>query len=498
MSKRIALFGGVYVLLAVCALFVALASGRTQLLVISLLLCAAPGLLVLLTSAPRSYLAITGFVLGFAPFAAVPGTGFQAVVLLGAVVGVIALLNPADESRSRRSVVVLSFVVILLSAFSALATFSGTESVIAYVKWAVAASVTLSVVRMAPPLRAAIGRSYVLGACAGTALSLFMLVADRQGSLLERLTIFGYGSAGAVNVRTAVVDGSEVVRATGLYVDPNSAGLFLIFALGIAGVVYTGWMRVATMIVIAGGVVSTLSRSAIISMIVAAIVYVFVQKQSAGSRFAFTLLGAGALAAAMFYPPIAGRLLDSFDSGDVGANARVDALENYPVHMSGHWLFGRGWYLREFVDPVYGYNLNHVANTPLLVIYRAGIFTGLAFAALLIVAIVVVVRSMRAGNSGAAWIGGVLIGVTFVAFQLDFPVVTMPPLAMAFGLLLAFIGVLPPDRDTDPPPHDGEDAACVEPVTAADSAAAARIAAVLSRPPLTSTGPISATKDAVR
>ena len=414
----------------------------TVLVVVGVAIAAVPLLLHLFLRHPGVFAAAPGLVLGFAPFAAVPGTGIPLAVMLALVLVPLAMLHPY---RGRQPLGVLGgavIVFILVCLVACLAAFTGGKGMWEYLKWAIATGTMITAVCLDDPLRRVLMRAFVLGAAVGGLFTVAMLILDPSGAWVDRFAFLGYGGDAAVNARTALVRGSEVLRASGLYVDPNSAGLVFLLALGIAGAVFAGARRAVLMAVLAGSLVATLSRSALLSLIVAALVLVVASRIHAAGRTAMVIAGLAMVAVITMVPAVSSRLFDSFNSRDVGASARLTALGNYPEQMSGFWLFGHGWHIREFYDPIYGYHVNFAANTPLIVIYRAGIFAGLVFLILLILALVLAVLAMRRGTPGAGVTGSVLIGLLFIGFQLDFPVVTMPPLAMAFALLLAQVQVL--------------------------------------------------------
>lgn len=397
------------------------------------------------------FAALAGIVLGFMPFAAVPGTGFQMVVLLSAMVFVLAVFHPSLNRPRLGSIGVTMLVYLALSLISAIATYNGAATIVDYTKWALATAVMLGALLLHESLRAVLFKSFAISAALGALFTLGMLVVDRAGGWIDRFGVLGYGGSVAVNERTAVTRSGEVLRAAGLYIDPNSAGLFFLFAMAVAATTIRGVLRTSVLIALALGVVGTLSRAAIASMLIAAIIALLFSRISAGQRLAGIAAMGLACVAVLMIPAVSSRLFDSFGSGDKGTTDRIDALERYPGHMAGRWVFGRGWNLREFSDPFYGYSINHAANTPLIVVYRAGVLAGIAFVVLLTLTIIVAARLARHRYPGAALQLGVVVGVTVFAFQLDFPVVTMPPLAMAFALMLAAVqsAALDPAHRTD-------------------------------------------------
>ncbi|PPF82236.1 hypothetical protein C5B96_09795 [Subtercola sp. Z020] len=422
---------------------------------VGLLVLVSPLLLLAAVRRPQLYCWFFGIVLGASPFITLPGTGTQLVFFLAIAVLILGLGHATARRREGRSSTIALWMAITIAAcfLSMVATFTGFESVNQWVRWALASVLVCLGVWMSPTLRIAVSRAFVVGCSLGAVLSIILSVVDKTGSFVQSLTFVGYGGAGSPIVRTVEVSGSLAVRATGLYTDPNTAGLFFVMALGVAAFVYTGVARALTMIVLTIGTAATLSRSAILSVIFAALVVLLVQNQSAIRRIVIGVIFGAGLVSLALVPSISGRLSGSFSDSDVGAKDRLQAYVNYPGQLEGHWLFGRGWALREFTDSYYGYLINHVANTPLLVVYRGGIIAGIAFLVLLIVGVVASVRGLRSKNIGFGMMGAVFIGLVLIAFELDFPVVTMPPLAMGFSILLMNLGVA--GADPLPPPASG-------------------------------------------
>lgn len=449
MSRRLTLVLVVafaIVLVAVAAAGAAMGSRLTT--IAGLGLGIAPLALYLLLNRPAWYTALPGIVLGFMPFAAVPGTGFHMVVLLSAMLFAVAIFHPAATSPRLGSIGIAMLVYLALSLVSAIATYTGPQTIVEYAKWALATGSMLAALLLRKDLRDVLFKSFAISAAIGAVFTVGMLIVDRSGGWIERFGILGYGGSVAVNQRTAITSGGEVLRAAGLYIDPNSAGLIYLFAITVAATTLRGTLRLVVLAALAGGVFSTLSRAAIASLLVATIIMMLFARMTAAQRLGGIVALGGAFVAVLMVPAVSSRLFDSFGSGDKGTTDRVDALERYPGHMAGKWWFGRGWNLREFEDPFYGYTINHAANTPLIVIYRAGLFAGLAFIVLLIITIIVSARLAKRQYPGAALQLGVVVGLTLIAFQLDFPVVTMPPLAMGLALMLGSVQSAALDGDS--------------------------------------------------
>ena len=140
----------------------------------------------------------------------------------------------------------------------------------------------------------------------------------------------------------------------------------------------------------------------------------------------------------MTVPAVRSRLLNSFGREDVGSSARLEALRAFPDVMSGHWIFGLGWGRREYFDPATTFDVNFVANSPLLTVYRGGIVVGIAFVAVLVTGCVLSAYTMRGQDWRYGLVGAAFISFSVVAAQVDYPVVTIPAITTVFSILLAF------------------------------------------------------------
>lgn len=441
--KSLTLGALAYSVIAVAVMALALAKPSLGLVVAALGLVAGPFVVWITLRAPAVTGVLLGAVAGAAPFATLPGTGTYLVIFLQLWFTVAVIVSGRRAAVSAR-VVFWSIVVLLaVSALSLIMTFTGIGDVLAFIRWGLAVSITLVVLAANDLLRRAVLQAFVYGVTFGAALALGMLVFDPAGQLLNSLQIIGYGDSSRVgNLRTVDIDGQSLTRISGLYVDPNVAALFILFALGIAGAQLRGWVRLTVVLVLGVATVATLSRGAIGALLIGVVFVLVISRRSAGAKLAAVAAGALAVSALYWVPFIRDRLFDSFDTRTVGVSDRVSALENYPTQMADTWGFGRGWNLREFSDAAYGYTLNHVANTPLLIVWRAGILPGLVFVFLLLLVLVQAVRATRAAPGGADIAVAAYAGTIFFAFQVDFPVVTMAPLTLAFGLLVAQVCTL--------------------------------------------------------
>jgi polysaccharide biosynthesis protein PslJ len=200
-----------------------------------------------------------------------------------------------------------------------------------------------------------------------------------------------------------------------------------------------GWRRTILVALFVIAILLTLSRAATFSVLGGVVfVLLFHAMQVRHRQIVIGAIGVAVLAA-LATPQVRSRVFSSFGSEDVGSSAREDALANYPKVMSGHWAFGLGWGRQEFKNGADGFTLNHVANAPLLTVYRGGILAGLLFVAVLVIGCVMAYRALRSPSLPAAMLGGVFICFCVVALQLDFPVVTIPSVTMMFSVFLVFL-----------------------------------------------------------
>ena len=380
------------------------------------------------------------FILGSAPFALVPGLGLPAVLVFAVLVWFALLTHPIAETRTS----VLEFavgVLVITSIVSVAMTTAGTQHIIEFGKWLLATSLVFALLRLDRNVLRKFGQVFAVGTFVGASFAVAVFFLDKAGTTLNYLSAFGYGRTGTIgtHLRFYVMESSTVVRLTGTYVDPNAAGIFLLVGFALAVALLRGWARLVTAPVILGALIITLSRSAIFSVVVAVLLYLMFQHISTGRRLA--IIGASIVgsAVALAVPAIYSRVFDSFTSEDTGASDRADALANFTRLLGGDWWFGRGWGVPEFTDEVVGWKTNYVANSPLLTVYRGGVFTGIAFVAVLVAAAVLAYRNCRKSPWESGIIGAMFVGFALVSLQLDFPVVTHAPMTMAFSVFLAFV-----------------------------------------------------------
>ncbi|MBO1267710.1 hypothetical protein [Arthrobacter cavernae] len=397
-----------------------------------------PWLVYIAATRPRIIYGALALALSMLPFGVVPGTPLPLVLLLAVSAALAAVLRPRRPGARIPAMAWCIIVLMTVGGISMAVTYVGSFDLAEFAKWLIATSAGLSVLRLDRPERAAFGRLFVYGSVAAAVFGLFGVLVDKSGQAMRLLSIFGYQS-GESTLRFVFGSTEQSTRLTGTYVDPNAGGLFLYVALFLALAMLRG-----PRLVIAGGILATaltltLSRAAIFSAVVALLVFFAFQSMRLSGRIKTLGVGAAASAALFAVPEVQNRIFDSFGNSDAGSSARSEALANFPGHMEGHWLFGLGWGRIEFRDAEAGFLVNHVANAPLLSIYRGGLVTGLVFCTLLIVGLVLAVKGLRGADTAAGYVGAAFIGLVLVALQLDFPVVTIPPVATLFAVLLGFL-----------------------------------------------------------
>lgn len=384
--------------------------------------------------------------LAFAPYADVPGTPVPLLLVLAAGIWVALLFLPGLDVRPgwpEAGLAVLGAVALV----SVVATGATPDALVEYVAWLAATAVVVPVRHLPPAARAAVVRTFVHGCALAALLGIVLLRVDPQGLLLGNLWFVGYDATGT-NAQFVLGTEANAIRLTGTFVEPNIAGLVLAAGLLLAVATTTGAHRVLLAGVIGGGLVLTLSRSALGTIVVAVLLVIAVSPPVRRARLLLASAAAGLGALAV--PVVRERLLNSFGPNDTGSLARKLAFQDFDDSVSGHWWWGLGWDREEFRDPVVGRMVNFVANAPLLTVYRGGVVLGVVAVVLLLV---IVVRSLAMARRSfeTAVLGCGVAAFCLVALQLDFPVVIQHPAAAVFSFLLGLsLSSTSPGRRTEP------------------------------------------------
>jgi hypothetical protein len=271
-------------------------------------------------------------------------------------------------------------------------------------------------------------RTFAVSAAVGAVLGILVRV-EEFGPLLDLLAVAGYDPE--QNVQRVFGSETNTTRLSGPFLDANIGGLILAAALLIAAAYVNGPARVVLVAVIGSGLLLTLSRSAVLTVVLA-VLLVLLRAQT--HRLGILASGFFAVLAALAMPSVRLRLAESFGPTDEGVVDRQLALQEFPLLMDGHWVWGLGWARAEFRDPTRA--LNFVANGPLMTVYRGGIVVGVA---VMVVAVILVLRSWFAAQRSfedAVVCCGV-IAFILVAWQLDFPIVLQAPATAVFSILVA-------------------------------------------------------------
>jgi hypothetical protein len=393
---------------------------------------------------PRFIYSALAVVLGALPFGILPGFGQPLLLVLAFAVWCALLTHPIAETRTNWLELAVGLLVVT-SVVSLVMTAHGIRDGIEFIKWILATSMVFALLRLDRDELRRFGRLFVFSAWAAAVFALGVFFLDKAANSLNYLSIIGYGRTGAVgtHLRFYTVEDTVAIRLTGTYVDPNAAGIFMLVAVALSVPLLRGWQRAMVTPVLVAALIISLSRAAIFSFLVAVLLFLLFQRQSTGKRlaiFAATIVGS---AAAMAVPAIYKRIMTSFSLADKGSTDRAAGYAEYFYYMKGGWWFGLGWGRPEFIQDDLAYKTNHVANSPLLTVYRGGIFTGIAFLLVMIVGAVYAYRQARRGPWESGAIGAIFTGFALVGLQLDFPVVTLPPLTMVWSVLIAFLAAGP-------------------------------------------------------
>lgn len=370
-------------------------------------------------------------VLGFAPYVHLPGTDVPMLLVLSVGIWVALASVPGVDVRPgwcEMWVVALAAVALL----SVVATQASADSLTEFVAWVAATATVIPIRHLPSAARTMTIQVFVSGAAAASAVGMLLLL-DPRGIVARVLTFTGI-DPDRPNVQ--VVAGSQMVstRLNGTYFEANVAAFILAGAFLLALAYTTGRVRVLVAVVIGAGLLLTLSRTGLATVVIALVLLIL--RTGGRRRNRMALVGIAGIAAAVAVPAVRHRLLDSFGSTDTGTAARVKALRDFSSAMDGHWVWGLGWDRPEFRDSALAFKANIVANTPLATSYRGGVILGGLVVAVMIV---LVVRSWRYASRGfgEAVVGCAIIGFVTVAMQLDYPAVTQPSATVLISMLIA-------------------------------------------------------------
>ena len=393
---------------------------------------------------------------GTLPFGYFPGVHLPLYLPFAGGALVAALVHPNAAKRFPVLGSTLAkgvLVLVVISGISMIITFSSIVNILDYTKWAIATGAFFAILALPREHLAKFGRVFVYAAAFNASFGIASIVMGSNQILLQPFRIFGYAVAnterffftgGTADLRgdgrfAVAADSQAFSRLGGLWLDPNAAGIGLVISFVIAIIVFTGWRRVVLAGILGAAIALTLSRSAIVSVLVGVLLVFLFHPMRARDRQ--LLIGTLTLAfiSAFMVPSVRTRLLGTLSQNDAGATDRVDSIREFPGRMDGHWLFGWGWSQREFKDGAYAFLENFVSNAPLIAIHRGGIFVGLAFLGVVAIGCVIGYRLLRANSLPRALYGGVFIGFSFVALNLDHPVVVIPQIVFLYTIFLTFL-----------------------------------------------------------
>jgi len=376
--------------------------------------------------------------IGFMPFGYFPGVNVPLYLPFAAGAVLAAAVHPSD----RKGLSPLEVTVLALVVTSGIAMLVNAKNLVdygEYVKWSIATLVIVALLKLSPDNMAKVGRCYVYAATANALFGILFVTVDRNNRLMRIFYPFGYGRAETTRFVFSDEGQTKQIRLGGLWVDPNAAGIGLVVAFALAVALLSGHIRVIVALILAAAIGLSLSRAALFSVVVGIVLaFLFHTMRARDRQVMLGLIGLAAVVA-MLTPPVRNRLLMSFGSDDTGSSARMDALRAWPGQMSGHWVFGLGWGRREFKDGVYAFQLNFVANGPLITIYRAGVIVGALFILMVLIGCYLSYRAIRSDSFGEALYGGCFIGFAVVALQLDHPIVTTPQSTVAYSFFVAYL-----------------------------------------------------------
>lgn len=438
------------------AVWAALGHGRIMTLALVGVLVLVVGVYIGLRHPLWLYWALAA-VIGGLPFAYFPGVHVPMYLLFAGGAILAAIIHPSERTRlSRLENAVL--LLILASALSVVATGLSIPGLLLFAKWAIAAGVTIALLRLSRENMATFGRIFVVAATANALSGIVMATVDQEQRILRPFRIFGYGVGAGLRENLALFVYSDegrtigrTMRLGGTWVLPNSAGLALVVAIILCLILFRGWIRVGLTTIMTAALLLTLSRSMILSVAIGLLLVLLFHSMRARDRQIAIGIAGLVTIGAFLTPAVRERIMSTFADNDVGRDARTDALAEFPGKMAGNWVFGLGWDRPEFRSGQLAQSLNYVSNAPLLTVYRGGIITGLVFVMVLVIGCILAYRALRSESLTSAVYGGMFIGIAVVSCNLQQSVVDMPQMTLTFAILLAFMVYVDQSNRPSPP-----------------------------------------------
>ncbi len=388
------------------------------------------------------------FILAGLPFGIIPGIHVPLYLAFAAAIIVAALIYPRTElpfHRVEKAVLILVFV----AGVSVIATSFSLGGLFQYAKWSIVTLVAVALMRLSREDLERFGRIFVVVSAANAVWGILLATIDKSQKSFFILRPFGYDVArveeGVRNGEQHLVnwaygaDGSKAIRLGGTWIAGNGASIAFVIAIAICVLLFRGWRRNTMVIVLSVALLLTLSRQSIFTLMLGLVIVAVFHTVRSRYRWYAAATFATLIVLAFSVPYIRQRLISSFSNSDPGGAARRASLSDFPYVVGGHWSFGLGWARPEFKSGAASYALNIISNTPLLHVYRAGVFTGLAFVAIMIIGCVISYRALRSDSLPFAVFGGVFIADCVAGLQLDHGVADVPQTTLCFSVLLAFL-----------------------------------------------------------
>jgi hypothetical protein len=384
-------------------------------------------------------------VIGLLPFGYFPGIHIPLYLPFAFGSLLAALIHPSARRGlhpMERAVVAL----VVAAGFSFLANLSSIVDLDEYTRWSAATLTTIALLRLSRENLERFGRIFVYAVTVNALVGIGSALTGGSTMFVRLFSPFGYGRVDLVRFVVSSEGQTNSVRLGGLWIDPNAAGLALVVGLAICLILLKGTTRGLVTCILLVAIVLTLSRAAIFSSLVGLLLVVLFHSMHTRTRLICILSPVLLGVIAMATPQVRTRILSSFGREDPGATARAEGLKKFGQDMGSHWLLGRPWGSPEFKSGEVAFKLNFAANAPLDAIYRGGLIVGAIFIVILIMGCVMSCRALRSASLQHAAYGGLFIGLTLVAFQVDHPIVLIHQIVLTFSILLVFLVYVDGDR----------------------------------------------------
>jgi O-antigen ligase len=326
---------------------------------------------------------------------------------------------------------------------------NGGTDVLEYMKWLSASLLFVPALCYGPVWVTRARRVFAVSTGLGASFALAATYTSQAQTLLDSLGKLGYLRS-ADDARYFILNGvSQGQRVTGSYTDPNIAAIFFICGMAACSAINNRVLRPAVRCILLVAAAGTLSRGAMLGATVAVVLFVALSRAGLWRRsLALAVLALGA-AVLLSIPATRDRIATTGTSADIGGNDRITQLHTFAQAMGDDWWFGLGFGRPEFRDGAIAYQVNQVANAPLISIYRGGLVAGAGFVAWYATALALGLRLMRTRSKHGRAQGLALVAFVITALT-GYGTALIPELVALFSLQIGLCATLAANAVSEP------------------------------------------------